>query len=150
LFLGTTINYIDRGTIAILAPQLQRLFAWSESDYGWIVFAFQMAYAIMMLLSGRVIDKVGTRTGYALSMAWWSVAAMAHAMAHSVRAFFVVRFLLGAGEAGNYPASIKAIAEWFPPKERALATGILNSGTSLGAVVAYPLVIWIDARWGWQ
>jgi len=150
LFLGTTVNYIDRGTIAILAPQLQKLFTWSESDYGWIVFAFQFSYAIMMFASGGIIDKLGTRVGYALSMAWWSLATVGHAMASGVASFIFARFMLGAGEAGNFPASIKAVAEWFPRKERALATGIFNSGTNIGAVIAYPLVGWMLATWGWQ
>jgi MFS transporter, ACS family, aldohexuronate transporter len=149
-FLGSTVNYIDRGTIAILAPFLQPLFHWSESDYGWIVFAFQSSYAIMMVVSGGVIDRLGTRLGYALAMAWWSAATMAHALARGVSSFIVARFLLGAGEAGNFPAAIKGVAEWFPRRERALATGIFNSGTNIGAVVAYPVVGWLLRRWGWQ
>jgi ACS family hexuronate transporter-like MFS transporter len=150
LFCGTLVNYIDRGTIAILAHHLQQLFQWKESDYGWIVFAFQLSYAIMMLGFGGIIDRLGTRMGYALAMTWWSVAAMAHALAQGVKSFAVARFLLGAGEAGNFPASIKAVAEWFPKRERALATGIFNSATSLGTVVAYPIVGWIFLKWGWR
>jgi ACS family hexuronate transporter-like MFS transporter len=150
LFLGSTINYIDRGTIAILAPQLQKLFSWSESDYGWIVFAFQFSYAIMMLVSGGIIDRLGTRLGYALSMAWWALATMGHALARGVNSFIFARFMLGAGEAGNFPASIKGVAEWFPRKERAFATGLFNSGTNIGAVVAYPVVGWIFSMWGWK
>ena len=150
LFFGTMVNYVDRGTIAILAPHLQSLFHWSEKDYGQIVFAFQLSYTIMMVVSGGLMDRLGTRAGYALAMAWWSVAAAAHALARSVFAFGVMRFLLGAGEAGNFPASIKGVAEWFPKKERALATGIFNSGTNIGAVVAYPIVGWLLIRWGWQ
>jgi MFS transporter, ACS family, aldohexuronate transporter len=150
LFFGTTVNYIDRGTIAILAPKLQEIFHWSQSDYGWIINAFMVAYAIMMLVSGGVIDWLGTRVGYALAMGWWSLAAMGHALASGVFSFGVARFFLGAGEAGNFPASIKAVAEWFPKRERALATGIFNSGTNLGAVIAYPLVGWIYLRWGWK
>ncbi len=150
LFLGSTVNYIDRGTIAILAPHLESIFRWSESDYGWIVFAFQLAYTLMMLISGGVIDRLGTRAGYALAMAWWSVAAMAHALARSVASFGVARFFLGAGEAGNFPASIKAVAEWFPKRERALATGLFNAGTNVGAVVAYPIVGYLLEKWGWQ
>src|SRR2546427_3338715 len=150
LFLGSTVNYIDRGTIAILAPHLGKLFNWSESDYGWIVFAFQISYAIMMPVSGGIIDWLGTRAGYALAMAWWSVAAAGHAAARGVLSFGMARFLLGTGEAGNFPASIKAVAEWFPRKERALATGVFNSGTNIGAVIAYPLVGWLLATFGWQ
>lgn len=150
LFFGSTVNYIDRGTIAILAPKLQELFHWSESDYGWIINAFMVAYAIMMVVSGGVIDGLGTRVGYALAMGWWSLAAMGHALARGVLSFGVARFMLGAGEAGNFPASIKAVAEWFPKRERALATGIFNSGTNIGAVIAYPVVGWIYLRWGWK
>ncbi len=150
LLFGSSVNYIDRGTIAILAPHLQDLFHWTESDYGWIVNAFMVAYAIMMVVSGGIIDRLGTRIGYALAMGWWSLAAMAHALASGVWSFGLARFMLGAGEAGNFPASIKAVAEWFPKRERALATGIFNSGTNIGAVIAYPLVGWIYLRWGWK
>jgi ACS family hexuronate transporter-like MFS transporter len=150
LFCGTLVNYMDRGTIAILAHHLQQLFDWTESDYGWIIFAFQLAYAIMMLVSGIVIDRLGTRIGFALALSWWALAAMGHALARGVISFATARFLLGAGEAGNFPASIKAVAEWFPRRERALATGILNSGTSVGAVVAYPIVGWLFLKWGWR
>ena len=150
LFLGSTVNYIDRGTIAILAPHLQALFHWTESDYGWIVGAFMWAYAIMMLVSGGVIDWLGSRAGYALAMAWWSLAAMGHALARGVFSFGFARFMLGAGEAGNFPASIKSVAEWFPKRERALATGIFNSGTSIGTVISYPIVGVILLHWGWK
>src|SRR5437667_1436127 len=150
LFLGSTVNYIDRGTIAILAPHLGKLFNWSEDDYGRIVAAFQAAYAVMMLVSGGVIDWLGTRLGYTLAMVWWSVATMGHALARGVASFKLARFMLGAGEAGNFPASIKGVAEWFPKNERALATGIFNAGTNIGAVVAYPVVGWLFSRWGWQ
>src|SRR5437764_2552161 len=150
LFLGSTVNYIDRGTIAILAPHLERLFNWSEDDYGRIVAAFQAAYAVMMLVSGGVIDWLGTRLGYTLAMVWWSLATIGHALARGVASFQLARFMLGAGEAGNFPASIKGVAEWFPTNERALATGIFNAGTNVGAVVAYPVVGWLLIRWGWQ
>jgi ACS family hexuronate transporter-like MFS transporter len=150
LFLASTINYIDRQTVAVLKPLLQDRLHWSESDYGWIVFAFQVAYAIMMTVSGRVMDWLGTRLGYALAMVWWSLAAMAHALARGALSFGVARFFLGAGEAGNFPAAIKAVAEWFPKRERALATGIFNAGTNVGAVLAPPIVVWLTLRWGWQ
>jgi ACS family hexuronate transporter-like MFS transporter len=150
LFFGTLVNYIDRGTIAILAHPLQQLFSWTESDYGWIVFAFQLAYAIMMLGFGGIVDRLGTRAGYALAMTWWSLAAMGHALARGVMSFAAARFLLGAGEAGNFPASIKAVAEWFPKRERALATAIFNSATSVGTVIAYPVVGWLFLKWGWK
>ena len=150
LFFATTINYIDRQTVAVLKPHLQDQLHWSESDYGWIVFAFQVAYAVMMIVAGRVMDWLGTRVGYALGVTWWSIAAMAHALARSAMSFGVARFFLGAGEAANFPAAIKTVAEWYPAKERALATGIFNAGANIGAVVAPPLVVWLTLRWGWQ
>jgi len=150
LFVASTINYVDRQTIAVLKPHLQAIQHWSESDYGWIVFAFQIAYAIMMTVSGRIMDGLGTRVGYGLAMTWWSLAAMAHALARGALSFGVARFFLGAGEAGNFPAAIKAVAEWFPKKERALATGLFNAGTNVGAVLAPPLVVWLTLKWGWQ
>jgi ACS family hexuronate transporter-like MFS transporter len=149
LFFASTINYIDRQTISVLKPHLQSLMHWSESDYGWIVFAFQLAYAIMMVISGRVIDWLGTRVGFALAMVWWSLAAMAHAFCRNASEFQVARFFLGAGEAANFPASIKSVAEWFPKRERALATGIFNSGTNIGAVVGTALTAWLTLRWSW-
>lgn len=149
LFFASTINYIDRQTISVLKPHLQSLMHWSESDYGWIVFAFQVAYAIMMVISGKVIDRLGTRVGFALAMVWWSLAAMAHAFCRNVFQFEAARFFLGAGEAANFPASIKSVAEWFPKRERALATGIFNSGTNIGAVVGTAMTAWLTLRWGW-
>ncbi len=150
LFFATTVNYIDRQTLSNLKTHLQEVLHWSESDYGWIVFAFQIAYAGMMLVSGHVIDRLGTRLGYAIAITWWSVAGMATSLARGALSFGVARFFLGAGEAGNFPAAIKAIAEWFPKRERALATGIFNAGTNVGAMVAPPLVVWLTLRWGWQ
>ncbi|MBZ5513266.1 MAG: MFS transporter [Acidobacteriia bacterium] len=150
LFAACTINYINRQTVAVLKPHLQDQLHWTESDYGWMVFAFQVAYALMMMVSGHLIDRVGTKLGYAIAMAWWSLAAMGHALARSAFSFGVARFLLGAGEAGNFPAAIKAVAEWFPPRERALATGIFNAGTNIGAVATPPLVVWLTLRYGWQ
>jgi len=110
LFFGSMINYLDRGTIAIVAHDLQKIFGWKESDYGWIVFAFQLAYAAMMLVSGAAIDRLGTRVGYALAMTWWSLAAIGHALARGMWSFAAARFLLGAGDAGNFPAAIKSVA----------------------------------------
>ena len=150
LFFASAINYIDRQTVSVLKGQLQGDLGWSESDYGWIIFSFQVAYAIMMTIWGRVIDRLGTRLGYALTVAWWSVAAMSHALARGALSFGAARFFLGASEAGNTPAAIKAAAEWFPPKERALAAGILNAGTNVGAMLAPPLVVWLTLRWDWQ
>ena len=150
LLLGVTKNYMDRQVIAVLKGTLQHDLGWSEIDYGNLVFTFQLAYAAGLLLVGRLIDLVGTRLGYAISMVAWSLASMAHGAASSMQGFLAVRFALGFGEAGVFPASIKAVAEWFPKKERALATGIFNAGTNLGAILAPFLVRWINARWGWR
>jgi ACS family hexuronate transporter-like MFS transporter len=150
LFFAATINYIDRQVIGILKPSLQTELGWSESDYGWIVFSFQTAYAIGLLVVGRLMDWLGTRRGLSVGVAFWSVAAMGHAFARSVLGFSVARFALGLGESGSFPASIKTVAEWFPRKERALATGIFNAGTNVGALVTPLVVPWITLRWGWQ
>jgi ACS family hexuronate transporter-like MFS transporter len=150
LFFGTTINYVDRQVLGILAPDLQREIGWSELDYGRIVIAFQLAYAVMMLVWGRILDKIGTKVGFAIAVVWWSIAGMGTALARSAMSFGLFRFLLGVGEAANFPASIKTVAEWFPKSERAFATGIFNSGTNIGAVVAPIMVPLIAARWGWQ
>jgi ACS family hexuronate transporter-like MFS transporter len=150
LFLATTINYIDRQVLGILAPDLQREIGWSELDYGRIVIAFQVSYAVMMLVSGRIIDRIGTKLGFSIAIIWWSLAAMGHALARSAFGFGVARFLLGVGEAANFPASIKTIAEWFPKSERALATGIFNGGTNIGAILAPIMVPLIAAKYGWQ
>jgi ACS family hexuronate transporter-like MFS transporter len=149
LFFAATINYIDRQTISVLKPHLQSVMHWSEDDYSWMIFAFQLAYAVMLLVSGKAIDWLGTRAGFAMAMVWWSLAAMAHAACRSVGQFEVARLFLGAGEAANFPASIKSVAEWFPRRERALATGIFNSGTSIGAVVGTAMTAWLTLRWGW-
>jgi MFS transporter, ACS family, aldohexuronate transporter len=150
LFFACTLNYLDRQTVSVLKGQLQTELHWSESDYGWIVFSFQLAYAIMMTVSGRIIDRLGTRLGYALTVAWWSLVAVGHTLARGAISFGVARFFLGVGEAGNTPAAIKAVAEWFPPRERALAAGVFNAGANVGAMVAPPLVAWLTLRWGWQ
>jgi ACS family hexuronate transporter-like MFS transporter len=150
LFFATTINYMDRQVLGILAPYLQRTIGWNDIQYGYIVTAFQAAYAIGLLGMGRIIDRVGTRIGYAISIGIWSLSAMGHALAGSVSGFMTARFMLGIGESGNFPAAIKTIAEWFPKKERALATGIFNSGTNVGAVIAPLAVPWITINWGWR
>jgi ACS family hexuronate transporter-like MFS transporter len=150
LFLACTLNYLDRQTVSVLKGQLQTELHWTESDYGWIVFSFQVAYAIMLTVSGRVIDQLGTRLGYALTVTWWSIAAIGHTFARGAFSFGVARFFLGAGEAGNTPAAIKAVAEWFPTRERALAAGIFNAGANVGAMVAPPLVAWLTLRWNWK
>jgi MFS transporter, ACS family, hexuronate transporter len=150
LFFGTTINYVDRQVLGILAPDLQHEIGWSELDYGRIVIAFQLAYAVMMLAWGRILDKIGIKLGFAIAVIWWSLAAMGTAFARSAVQFGAARFMLGVGEAANFPASIKTVAEWFPKSERAFATGIFNSGTNIGAVVAPIMVPLLAARWGWQ
>ncbi len=149
LFFAATVNYVDRQVIGILKPLLEKEFHWTESDYGSIVFAFQTAYALGMLVVGRIMDRIGTRSGFSLSVGLWSIAAMAHAWASSVFGFMAARFALGIGESGNFPASIKTVAEWFPKKERALATGIFNAGTNIGALVTPLAVPLIVAAYGW-
>lgn len=150
LLFATTINYIDRQVLGVLAPDLQRQLGWNEIEYGYIVTAFQAAYAIGLLCAGAIIDRLGTRIGYALAVAVWSIAAMSHSFASTAIGFATARFALGLGEAGNFPAAIKTVAEWFPRRERALATGIFNSGSNIGAIVAPLVVPFIAVRWGWQ
>ena len=150
IFFATTINYIDRQVIGILAPFLQKEIGWNEIEYGYIVTAFSAAYAIGLLLIGRIIDIVGTRSGYSTVLTGWSFAAIGHALASSALGFGIARFALGLFEAGNFPAAIKTVAEWFPKKERALATGIFNAGSNVGAVIAPLIVPWIVLTWGWQ
>lgn len=188
LFFAATVNYVDRQVIGILKPTLASEFHWTELDYSWIVFSFQTAYAIGLLFVGKLMDKIGTKKGFAIAIVVWSCAAIAHAWAisigtasspivapivaavvaafnaissmfgaapwtfalsASVVGFMVVRFALGLGEAGNFPASIKTVAEWFPKKERALATGIFNAGTNVGALATPLLVPMIVLAWGW-
>lgn len=150
LFFATTINYLDRQVVGLLKPTLENEFSWSELDYSRIVQVFSAAYAIGLLVFGRFIDRIGTKTGYSIAIIFWSLAAMGHALATSTLGFIVARIGLGLGEAGNFPAAIKTVAEWFPKKERALATGIFNSGANIGAVVAPILVPWILGVYGWQ
>ena len=150
LFFATTINYIDRQVIGILSKDLQAAFHWTDIDYGNIVAAFSAAYALGLLLAGRLIDRFGTKIGYSAALTLWSLAAMAHALARSAFGFGVARAALGVGEAGNFPAAIKTVAEWFPKKERALATGIFNAGSNVGAIVAPFTVPWIAVHMGWQ
>ena len=150
VFFATTINYLDRQVIGILKPVLKSDLGIGEAEYGYIVSAFQFAYAIGMVIAGRVIDKIGTKIGYALSLILWSFAAIGHALAKGPFGFGVARAFLGISEAGNFPAAIKTIAEWFPKKERALATGIFNSGTNIGAIIAPIVVPWLASQYGWQ
>lgn len=151
VFFATTVNYLDRQVISLLKDDyLEPQFNWTESDYAHIVVVFQLCYALGMLVVGWFIDKVGTKIGYAVSLTVWSLAAMGHAFARSTVGFMVARGFLGISEAGNFPAAIKTVAEWFPKKERALATGIFNSGTNVGAILAPLSVPFIAAAWGWQ
>ena len=150
LFFCTTINYIDRQVLGILAPDLQKEIGWSELDYGRIVIAFQVSYAVMMLVWGGILDRIGTKLGLAIAVTWWSLAGMGTALANSAMGFGFARFMLGVGEAANFPASIKTVAEWFPKSERAFATGIFNSGTNIGAIVAPMTVPLLAAVWGWR
>lgn len=150
LFFATTINYLDRVVISLLKPTLEREFNWSETDYATLVVVFQAAYAIGMLGIGSIIDRVGTKIGYALSITLWSVVGIATAFAKTTFGFGLARAGLGLSEAGNFPAAIKTVAEWFPKKERALATGIFNSGTNIGAIVAPLTVPFITATYGWE
>jgi len=175
LFFATTINYIDRQVVSLLGPTLSAEFGWSDLDYSHIIFNFTLAYAIGLLAVGPLIDRLGTKLGFALAITFWSLAAIGHAVAHlyngpaipsidisastgfafvslvgTVAGFSLARFALALGEAGNFPASIKATAEWFPKKERALATGVFNSGTNVGALVAPLVVPWITLTWGWS
>jgi len=150
LFAATSINYMDRQVIAILKPTLEHSIGMTEVSYGYIVDAFQIAYAIGLLAAGRLIDKLGTRVGYMLVMATWSLSAMGHALANTVLEFGFARFCLGLGESGNFPAAIKTVAEWFPQNERSLATGIFNSGANVGAILAPAIVPWVTLRYGWH
>lgn len=150
LFFASTINYIDRQVLGILAPQLQEQFGWSESDYGFIITAFQMAYAIGLISMGTLLDKIGTRLGFIISITLWSLAGMAHVAARSVFSFALARFSLGIGQSANFPAAVKTVAEWFPKKERALATGVFNSGPNIGAILTPLLIPLIALNWGWE
>lgn len=150
LFYATTVNYVDRQVLGLLKPVITRELGWREADFGWVIFSFQAAYALMMPIAGRIIDWLGTRLGYAFAVLVWSCAAMSHALARSSFQFAAARFALGIGEAANFPAAIKTVADWFPKRERALATGIFNSGSNLGAIIAPLLVPFIALRFGWR
>ena len=170
LFFATTVNYLDRQVLSLLQPRLEGIFKWSKSDYANIASVFQFTYAISMLFAGRVIDKLGTKKGYAWAIIIWSIGALIHALAIpigegvttvlgwaglvvgsvSIAGFMLSRAVLAIGEAGNFPAAIKATAEYFPKKERSLATGIFNSGANVGAILAPLTVPWIYEHWGWE
>ena len=150
IFFATTINYLDRAVISLLKSTLTKEMHWDDADYANVEIAFKLSYAIGLFLAGRVIDKLGTKKGYAWSTGLWSLSAVAHAFANSVFGFGVARAALGITEAGNFPAAIKTVAEWFPKKERALATGIFNSGTNIGAIIAPLTVPFIAIHYGWK
>jgi MFS transporter, ACS family, hexuronate transporter len=150
LFLATTINYMDRQVLGILAPTLQTEIGWSETEYGAIISWFTLAYAVGFLGAGRLMDRIGTRMGFTISIITWSLAAMAHGLARSVAGFSLARFALGIGESGNFPGAIKTVAEWFPARERAFATGIFNAGSNVGAIITPIIVPWIALQWGWR
>ncbi|MBL0112883.1 MAG: MFS transporter [Saprospiraceae bacterium] len=150
IFFATCINYLDRQIIGLLKPILEKEFDWSETDFARIVMAFTAAYAIGLLVAGAWIDRIGTKLGYAITIVVWSIAGMLHAVARSVTGFVFARIGLGIGEAGNFPAGVKTVAEWFPKDERGLATGIFNAGTSVGVVMALFIVPMILNYAGWQ
>ena len=150
VFFATTINYLDRAVISLLKAPLSKQFSWDDADYANIELAFKIAYAIGLLIAGRVVDKLGTKIGYAIATLIWSLAAIGHALARGVTGFIIARSVLGVSEAGNFPAAIKTVAEWFPKKERALATGIFNSGANIGAIAAPATVPFIAQEWGWE
>ena len=150
LFFATTINYLDRMVFGLVGPELQKLYGWSNKDYTDIVFWFEVAYAIGLVSAGRFLDWIGTRKGFSISVIFWSLACMLHAFMSTITGFSIARFLLGLGEAGNFPACVKTIAEWFPKKERAFAAGIMNAGCNVGAIAAPIAVPIIFIYWGWE
>jgi len=150
LFFATTINYIDRQILALLKEILDRELGWTNEQFGWVNSAFQFAYGIGLLGFGWFVDRFGTKIGYAVSIAAWSVAAAAHALVGSINGFGAARAFLGLGEAGNFPSAIKTVALWFPKRERAFATSIFNAGTNVGALIAPAIIPWMGYRYGWQ
>src|ERR1035437_9520421 len=150
LFFATTINYIDRSVISFLKSTFTDQLGWTDGDYANVEITFKIFYAIGMMGAGRIIDKLGTKIGYGLFTFLWSVAGICTSLVNSVIGFQIVRGFLGVTESGNFPAAIKTVAEWFPKKERALATGIFNSGANVGAILAPLTVPWIADNWGWE
>lgn len=149
-FMATVINYLDRQTLSVLAPMLLERFRISATTYGQIIFAFMLAYTVANGISGALLDRLGTKVGYALTIVWWSAAEVLHAFTGGAISLGVFRFLLGIGEAGNYPAGVKVIGEWFPSSERSMASGIFNSGAAIGAMLAPPLLAWTALTMGWR
>src|SRR5579862_3319002 len=150
LFTSTVINYLDRQTLSLLAPSLKVQYHWTNSDYANIAIAFRVAYSIGQTACGRLVDRVGTRRGLTLTVIWYSVVSVLTSLARGFYSFATFRFLLGAGESANWPAATKAVSEWFPKRERALATALFDSGSSIGGAVAPFIVLWIYFRWGWR
>jgi ACS family hexuronate transporter-like MFS transporter len=150
LFFATTLSYIDRAILAVLKPLLEREMHWSQIDYGWMVTVFQLTYAIGYVFAGRLIDRVGVRWGFLSSVGLWSLATMEHAAARTVTGFNIARAWLGLTEGGMFPAAIRTVAEWYPKEERALATGLFNTGSNIGAMTCPLIVPWLALRWGWQ
>jgi MFS transporter, ACS family, hexuronate transporter len=150
LFFATVVNYIDRQVLGSLAPELKRTLGWTESEYSQIVIWFQIAYGLMFLVWGGVIDRIGVKLGFTIAIIWWSLAGMGHALVTTALGFSIARFMLGVGEAANFPAALKSVAEWFPKRERALATGIFNAGTNVGAIIAPAAALTLSAHYGWQ
>ncbi len=150
LFLATAVNYLDRQVLSVTAPVLREQLHINAIEYSRILFAFMLAYAAMQMVAGRLVDRIGPKAALAIAMAWWSVAGMMHAAAQSVWHLGALRFLLGIGEAGNWPASVKAVRQWFPPHQTALAVGVFNSGSCIGGLVAPPLIAWLTLTYSWQ
>lgn len=150
LFGATTINLMNRQVFGILAGDLQGLFHWDEVQYGYIVGAFQLSYAIGLAAAGRFIDRIGTRVGYAMMIGVWSLVTIAHVLIRTTIGFLTIRFLLGLSEAGNFPAAVKSSSEWFPARERSFIAGIINAGTNMGVIAAAVIVPWLSVRYGWQ
>ena len=150
IFLATLINYIDRLTISVLAPVITRDLGLTNTEFGGIIFWFLLAYTISQSLSGKLYDRIGTKRGFVCSIVLWSIAAMAHAFARGLASLSVFRFILGLGEAGNWPGAAKTVAEWFPIRQRAFGMAIFNSGAAIGSVVAPPLIVWLSLTYGWQ
>src|SRR5512141_1295945 len=150
LFASTVINYIDRQTFSLLAPYLKVEYHWTNTDYANIAIAFRVAYSIGQSVFGRLMDRVGTRRGLTMTVIWYSMISMLTSLAQGFYSFATFRFLLGAGESANWPAATKAVSEWFPKRERALATALFDSGSSIGGAVAPFIVFGIFNRWGWR
>lgn len=149
-FFATVVNYLDRQTLSVVAPVLLDQFHMDSIDYSRVVSAFLLAYTVMNGVSGPLIDRLGTKTGYALCMLWWSISSLLHVFARGALSLGAFRFLLGMGEAGNWPAAVKVVAEWFPERERALASGIFNSGATIGVILAPPIIAWLVLSFGWR